>query len=60
MAEVATLVSELTVGVAEAIETELVRERRDRLGRGRRPQHGLRRIARQDLHDREHDQRRDE
>ena len=41
------------------IEAELVRERRDRLGRRRRPQHGLRRVARQDLHDREHDQRGD-
>ena len=38
------------------IEAELVRQGRHRLGRRGRPQHGLGRIAGQNVHDGEHDQ----
>ena len=42
------------------IEAELVRQSRDRLGRRGRPQDSLRRIPRQNVHDREDDQRREQ
>ena len=46
--------------VKRQVEAELVGERRHRLRRRGRPEHRLGRVAGKDLHDGEHDQRRDD